>query len=557
MSIPKSILLASSLIALLAACGADQAAPSSEIRVTLTPNSASVYVTQSVQFTATVHNSTNSAVTWSLSGAGCSGDACGRISSSGLYTAPPNVPYPAAVKVKATSVADTSKSASATITILATVNMWTWVSGSNSRGQVGVYGTKDVADPANVPGARSLAVSWLDSNGNLWLFGGGGVDSAGNYGELNDLWKYDPQTSMWTWISGSNVIAQNGIYGTKGTPHSANVPGARSMAASWLDSSGDLWLFGGIGYDSTGDYGWLNDLWRLNPATLEWTWVSGADAVFQVGVYGTKGIADPANVPGARDRASSCRDSSGNFWLFGGEGIDSTGEYCDLNDLWRFDPTTLEWTWISGSNMAYQAGVYGAKGTADPANVPGGREMPVLQIDSGGNLWLFGGAGLDSVGYPGSLNDLWKYDPATLQWTWISGSNTAYQAGVYGAKGTADPANVPGARSGVVCWIDPLDKLWLFGGQGLATPGDSGDLNDLWRYDPTTSAWTWVSGSNTAYQSGVYGIKGTADSSNVPGARSGAVSWLDASGNLWLFGGSGIDSAGQQGDLNDLWRYTR
>jgi hypothetical protein len=54
---------------------------------------------------------------------------------------------------------------------------------------------------------------------------------------------------------------------------------------------------------------------------------------------------------------------------------------------------------------------------------------------------------------------------------------------------------------------------------------------------------------------GVYGSQGTAAAGNVPGARYPAVSWTDASGNLWLFGGWGYDSAGTSGYLNDLWMY--
>jgi hypothetical protein len=56
-------------------------------------------------------------------------------------------------------------------------------------------------------------------------------------------------------------------------------------------------------------------------------------------------------------------------------------------------------------------------------------------------------------------------------------------------------------------------------------------------------------------QSGVYGTLGTAASPNLPGGRLGAASWIDASGNLWLFGGQGDDSTGAQGYLNDLWKY--
>jgi N-acetylneuraminic acid mutarotase len=36
--------------------------------------------------------------------------------------------------------------------------------------------------------------SWIDASGNLWLFGGNGYDSTGNFGYLNDLWQYDPGT---------------------------------------------------------------------------------------------------------------------------------------------------------------------------------------------------------------------------------------------------------------------------------------------------------------------------------------------------------------------------
>jgi hypothetical protein len=39
-----------------------------------------------------------------------------------------------------------------------------------------------------------------------------------------------------------------------------------------------------------------------------------------------------------------------------------------------------------------------------------------------------------------------------------------------------------------------------------------------------------------------------------PGGK--AVAWTDSSGNFWLFGGDGYDSAAvSDGLLNDLWRY--
>jgi hypothetical protein len=73
----------------------------------------------------------------------------------------------------------------------------------------------------NVPGARYSANSWIDSSGNLWLFGGYGYDSTGAVGRLNDLWRYSPSTGLWTWVSGGNGDNATGVYGTLGTPRPA------------------------------------------------------------------------------------------------------------------------------------------------------------------------------------------------------------------------------------------------------------------------------------------------------------------------------------------------
>ncbi len=61
--------------------------------------------------------------------------------------------------------------------------IWTWISGSNQTYQVGVYGIQGVSSSINIPGARSSLVSWIDSNNNLWLFGGLGYDGLGSSGK--------------------------------------------------------------------------------------------------------------------------------------------------------------------------------------------------------------------------------------------------------------------------------------------------------------------------------------------------------------------------------------
>jgi len=94
------------------------------ISVVVSPDSASVQVSQSCAFTASLQNdSQNRGVTWTISGSGCSGASCGTLtnvtSTSVTYSAPAAVPAPAMVTLTATAVDDTTKSSSASITVTA------------------------------------------------------------------------------------------------------------------------------------------------------------------------------------------------------------------------------------------------------------------------------------------------------------------------------------------------------------------------------------------------------------------------------------------------------
>jgi hypothetical protein len=435
---------------------------------------------------------------------------------------------------------------------------FTWVGGSATGADAtGSYGTQGVAAAANYPGAHSGAVKWQDASGDIWFFGGyGGYDSAGRGNVSNQLWKYSPANGEWTWVSGSSVSGALGNYGTLGVAASANVPGARQFAVGWMDGGGNLWLHGGEGLDSTGGNGWLNDLWEYSPTTGLWSWMGGSNVINQAGVYGTQGVASTSNVPGGRSSAVSWTDAHGNFWLFGGEAFDANGMLTNpMGDLWEYSPSSREWTWVGGPNTyGESAGVYGTQGVAAATNIPGGRAGGASWTDANGNLWMFGGLGFGASTYSaGWLNDLWEFSPTTGMWTWVSGSTDYDAVGSYGTEGVAAPSNAPPGRAGSAIWADPSGDLWLFGGQG-GTNGSSW-MNDLWKYSASSGQWTWIAGSSAVNASGVYGTQGVAAVSNIPGARAGAVNWSDASGNLWLFGGSGKDSTGASFTLNDLWKY--
>jgi N-acetylneuraminic acid mutarotase len=318
-------------------------------------------------------------------------------------------------------------------------NEWAWMSGSDTApvnascegcilGQPAVYGTFGVPAAGNTPGGLWDASGWTDPSGNLWLFGGSGTGVGGNAGELNTLWRFTPSTNEWAWISGSNAIpfnstGQPGAYGTLGVPSTANVPGGRLQSLNWVTADGHLWLFGGRGYDGSGNFGDLNDLWQFDPSIGTWAWMSGSSTLScvaygqgncdQPGVYGALGTPAPGNVPGSRTEALGWTDSDDNFWLFGGSGFDANGAYQYLNDLWEFRTASTEWAWMGGSSTAaLAAAAYGSLGVPAAGNVPGAREGAAGWADGRGNFWLFGGNGYDANETYGDLNDLWIYQPS-------------------------------------------------------------------------------------------------------------------------------------------------
>jgi hypothetical protein len=443
-------------------------------------------------------------------------------------------------------------------------NDWTWMF-PNTTPTINSYGTATLgsysegssipippfatANPDS-PGGRDFAMSWMDSQGRRWLFGGEGFEVAHSGtnnipGLLNDMWVWPTDYGWWTpggWIPADLPILEDtstttitfsadvtrlerqdypANYGTLGsgtacgffsgaTVSNCTLPSARWGGVTWTDAAGNLWMFGG---DS--DAGLMNDVWEFDlvdgpcqwDATTgsgtftncSWIWRAGSASVNQL----TTG-----SFPGGRWGASFYTDSAHNLWMFGGQGVDAGGNIGLLNDLWECAATSTPCTWtlVSGTTQANQKGVYGTEGTSGGSNVPGGRQNGVLWVDSSGNAWLFGGWGLDSVGT------------------------------------TATGLGPGSAQIGAI-------------------------LNDLWEYNATSHQWTWVSGSNTADQNGVYGSQGTSNltlngsTTDFPGSRWGAAGWLDpdstGGANLFFFGGFGLGSQSSQptGFLNDIWEY--
>jgi len=421
---------------------------------------------------------------------------------------------------------------------------WTWMKGNNTAGSVGNYGTKGVAAPANTPPGLYEGGEWTDLQGNFWLFGG--LSASGNGSERAALWKFSPVTNNWTWVHGPNTMAQAGVYGTQGVPSVTNNPGSRSWGmVTWTDLSGDLWLFGGQGYDVSGSAGNLSDLWRYNIATDSWTWMNGPNVKGQSGNYGAMGVAAATNQPQSRyESVAAWTANNGNLYMFGGGTFNPS--FGNLNDMWMYNISTNMWTWMRGSNTVNSPGNYGTMGVAAPTNDPRARCAYSRFKDSNGNLWFFGGGDFST----NTFNDLWKYDVAANEWTWMHGSATPGSNGSISANCTFAATNDPSSRSeGRIAWSDHCGNFWLYGG----ARGGSDDTTwaDLWYYKTGSNQWARVSGTAAANGAGSYGTITVPAATNHPSSRTGGNPYYGPNGTLWFFGGTQFFVTGH----NDVWRF--
>ena len=143
--------------------------PSSAVSVSLNQSSVNVALGGTAQFTATVQNTTNTAVTWSVDGVVGGNSSGGTISATGLYTAPAQA---GTHTVTATSVADSTKNAKASVAVGA-------ISLTPASATIAPGGTQQFT--ATIQGFSNAAISWSVnkvSGGNSTV---GTISSSGLY----------------------------------------------------------------------------------------------------------------------------------------------------------------------------------------------------------------------------------------------------------------------------------------------------------------------------------------------------------------------------------------
>lgn len=176
-------LFALALSVFLAACGGGGGGsstppppPPPTITVTVSPNSGSVLLGETLPFSATVTNTTNTAVSWSVNGVSGGSAQVGTISADGLYAAPADLPSGGTVQVTATSQADPTKSATAGVTITSDIS----ISVSPNTASVELGAPQSFHASITSSGNPDQAIHWSLS-GAACPNSCGAVDVNGNY----------------------------------------------------------------------------------------------------------------------------------------------------------------------------------------------------------------------------------------------------------------------------------------------------------------------------------------------------------------------------------------
>jgi len=392
---------------------------------------------------------------------------------------------------------------------------WVWLTGSGASSYTSaVHGTQGVSSANNTPGSRMDAVMWMGSGDTLWLFGGYGYDENGSVGRLSDLYCY--VEGEWTWMKGSKFKDDLGSFGTQGQAAASNNPPGLSGMKVWTNPQGEAYIFGGISAASSNAY--YNTIWKFNGTN--WIWIKGDNTFGSSATYGTKGIPAAGNNPGGSFNFTLAGDANG-FYTYGGEiyySHRSTPHFS--NQLWYFDASTEEWTFLFGSTLgASNVPTYDVE-TKNSNLVNPGYNRGGASWVANGKFYLSSGliyTGISSHYYTPS-NNLWEWDGT--YWSWNKGAKDAEGAdpnlAVYNSESEFNYDHIPAPRYYPIYW-KAGNSLYLAKGLVTASGMNSQNLDDMWAFHPGNfwNGSTWSNGLPNTPQENVQIISSSSPNQDI------------------------------------------
>ncbi|KAI3659304.1 hypothetical protein MP638_003520 [Amoeboaphelidium occidentale] len=346
---------------------------------------------------------------------------------------------------------------------------WTWIHGSNQVEAVGVYTSIGDTNSSIYPGSRGEFIYFYDSDlRKFFIIGGIGKTIYPYFGYLNDLWSYDVDTNMFTWIGGTTELDEMPVFVPMEESDTTNIGGLQVAAFAYSHNDKLLYIFGGDGSGYTS-----NTLWRYRVSNNRFTalWSSSTNEFSIIESYGAL---SSGNKPGLRRTASMIVTHDNLLFVTGGCGplpirgsMDTT--WACTSETWMYNITAGMWAFVGGSPYAYDPGNY----TVDSRYAyPAAKISPNWLYDAGRNqILLQGGDYTDANIDFYECSDEWLFDVQTFTWDLVINDTCSKIAPKYGTYRVQSSQNRPGWRGGSA-FFSSMNASYIFGGQ---------DNGDLWK----------------------------------------------------------------------------
>jgi hypothetical protein len=346
--------------------------PHGAVVVAVSPQTVSVQVGFSTQFTATVQNdSTNKGVTWSVvpsPGSNCTGIGCGTIDATGKYTAPSTVHDAPRLYILATSVADSSKSATAVVFVTPAP---TGIGVSPITATVPNNGSQQFITTGD-PFGTIPVVSWSVSGSGCTGANCGTIDSTGKYSAPAIAANPPLVTVTATSVTDSSVSGSATV--TLGSnPDNSKLNGQYAFLLGGYDGDGNVAMAGSFTTDGQGnisqgvaDYNFSSAIFVATNLTFTGTYSVGADSRGSMTIT----VSSPHAFPSGFSQKFSFSLSSFNA------GIANRGRMIELDNeqIWatgilaKQDATAFSTAAITGG---YAFGFSGTASSGFPLNAVG------------------------------------------------------------------------------------------------------------------------------------------------------------------------------------------
>jgi hypothetical protein len=346
--------------------------PPRAIAVNISPQTASVQVGNSTQFTATVQNDPKiKGVTWSVVpslGSNCTDVGCGVIDATGRYTAPSTVHDAPGLYIVATSVADASKTATAVVfvTPAPTSIAVSPATATVSTGELQLFVA--TGDPFGTVPAVSWSVAGSGCNGESC----GTIDSTGKY-SAPSVAPIPPLVVVTATSVADSSVSGSAVVTVGSNSDNSKLNGQYAFLLGGYDGDGNVAMAGSFTADGNGnitsgvaDYNFSSAIFVATNLTFTGTYSVGSDNRGSITIT----VTSPRAFPSGFSQTFSF--SLGSF----NGGIATRGRMIELDNeqIWatgilaKQDPTAFSTAAITGG---YAFGLSGTASSGFPLNAVG------------------------------------------------------------------------------------------------------------------------------------------------------------------------------------------